>query len=155
MIQHSFDTTRDNYRIEVRCSREVLARHECLRELPAPGNQSQLANKIASVSPGEIALCSVVRAELIYGALRSKDPPRRMQEVRLFVSGFHSFPFDDVASESYGEIRSYLAALGMPIGPNDLLIAAIALANGLIVITENVAEFSRVPRLRWENWSCP
>jgi tRNA(fMet)-specific endonuclease VapC len=119
------------------------------------GNQSQLANKIASVSPGEIALCSIVRAELIYGAFRSKDPPARMHEVRMFLSGFHSFPFDDLASDSYGEIRSHLATLGTPIGPNDLLIAAIALVNGLIVVTENVAEFSRVPGLRWENWSSP
>lgn len=119
------------------------------------GNQSQLANKIASVSSGEIALCSIVRAELVYGAFRSKDPPARMHEVKMFLGGFHSFPFDDLASDSYGEIRSHLATLGTPIGPNDLLIAAIALVNGLIVVTENVAEFSRVPGLRWENRSSP
>ena len=61
-------------------------------------------------------------------------------------------PFDDRAADEYGRIRAHLAGLGMLIGPNDLLIASIALANGLILVTHNTAEFSRVPGLKLEDW---
>jgi hypothetical protein len=58
----------------------------------------------------------------------------------------------DAAAEEYGKARAHLAALGTPIGPNDLLIAAIALAHGLTVVTHNTAEFSRVRGLSIEDW---
>ena len=59
---------------------------------------------------------------------------------------------DDRAAEEYGKVRALLAALGTPIGPNDLLIAAIALANQMTLVTHNTAEFSRVPGLALEDW---
>jgi tRNA(fMet)-specific endonuclease VapC len=65
---------------------------------------------------------------------------------------FVSLPFDDHAGEEAGRVRAYLAGLGTPIGPNDLLIAAIALANGLTLVTHNTSEFSRVPGLNIEDW---
>jgi tRNA(fMet)-specific endonuclease VapC len=61
-------------------------------------------------------------------------------------------PFDDRAGEEYAKVRADLAAKGTPIGPNDLLIAAIALANGLTLVTHNTTEFSRVLGLRLEDW---
>ena len=61
-------------------------------------------------------------------------------------------PFDDQSALIYGQIRAQLAASGTPIGPNDLLIASIALANNLIVVTHNTREFSRVGGLRLEDW---
>jgi len=61
-------------------------------------------------------------------------------------------PFEDAAAEKYAKARAHLAALGTPIGPNDLLIATIALAHGLIVVTHNTAEFGRVPGLSIEDW---
>lgn len=61
-------------------------------------------------------------------------------------------PFDDQSALIYGQIRTQLAASGTPIGPNDLLIASIALANNLIVVTHNTREFSRVGGLRLEDW---
>jgi tRNA(fMet)-specific endonuclease VapC len=65
---------------------------------------------------------------------------------------FISLAFDDVAAEEYGRIRAYLAGLGAPIGPNDLMIASIALGNGLTLVTHNTGEFSRVPGLNLEDW---
>ena len=61
-------------------------------------------------------------------------------------------PFDDQAVEYYGKIRATLAAIGQPIGPNDLLIAAIALANQVILVTHNTREFGRVEGLIIEDW---
>ena len=66
---------------------------------------------------------------------------------------FHSYTFDDAAAEVYGHIRADLAVQGTPIGPNDLLIAAIALANNLILVTHNTREFARVAGLALEDWT--
>ena len=71
---------------------------------------------------------------------------------RAFVERFVSLPFDDRAAEFYAETRAALEHRGTPIGANDLMIAAIALANGLVLVTHNVAEFSRVSKLRIEDW---
>ena len=92
-------------------------------------NTSTLAAKLAGVPPGGVVLCSVVVAELVYGAWRSAAPASTLEEVRAFCVGFTSLPFDDAAAEEYGRVRAYLASPGTPIGPNDPMIAAIALAN--------------------------
>jgi tRNA(fMet)-specific endonuclease VapC len=97
-------------------------------------------------------LCSVVVGELLFGALRSRDVARNLAQVRTFVSGLRSLPFDDRAADEYATIRANLAAKGTQIGPNDLLIAAIALANGLTLVTHNTAEFSRVVGLNLDDW---
>ena len=100
----------------------------------------------------EIAICSVVKAELFYGAMRSNNPTVTLARQQQFLSLFISLPFDDFAALIYGRIRSQLAALGTPIGPNDLQIAAIALANNLTLVTHNTREFSRVSGLILEDW---
>jgi len=118
------------------------------------GPSSNVTTKLAAAPPGSVFLCSVVLAELVYGAVRSG--PAREAANRALVAGlqrqFRSIPFDDRAAEEYGKIRAHLASLVTPIGPNDFLIAAIALANGLIVVTHNTSEFSRVPGLTLEDW---
>jgi tRNA(fMet)-specific endonuclease VapC len=105
----------------------------------------------------DILLCSVVLAELLYGAERS-GPAHRAANFAL-VAGLRgqyvSLPFDDSAAEQYGRIRAHLASQGMPIGPNDLMIAAIALANKVTLVTHNTLEFNRVPSLTLENWQIP
>ena len=68
---------------------------------------------------------------------------------------FVSVPFDDQSAETYGRIRADLAAKGTPIGPNDLLIAAIARTHSLTLVTHNTAEFSRVAGLTLEDWQTP
>lgn len=97
-------------------------------------------------------LCSVVVAEHLYGALRSNRVQRSLAHVRSFCSRFMSHPFDDSAASEYCEIRAHLASIGMPIGPNDLMIASIARANGFILVTHNTSEFQRVPGLQLEDW---
>jgi tRNA(fMet)-specific endonuclease VapC len=70
----------------------------------------------------------------------------------LFLNQFVSLPFDDIAAEIYGRERARLTLVGTPIGANDLLIACIALANGLTLVTHNTREFSRINGLRLEDW---
>ena len=103
-------------------------------------------------SPADIALCSVVKAELIYGAQRSQRREANLQTLRAFFAPLTSLPLDDNAAEHYGQIRADLLAQGQPIGPNDFLIAAIARAHDATLVTHNTAEFSRVPGLRLEDW---
>ncbi len=118
------------------------------------GPASKVTARLAAAPSGSIYLCSVVVAELMYGALRS-GPAHQAANLALIASLrqlFASLPFDDRAAEEYGQVRAHLAALGTPIGPNDLMIAAIALANRVTLVTHNTAEFSRVPGLALEDW---
>lgn len=108
--------------------------------------------RLESLSPEEIAVCSIVKAELFYGAMRSNNPNRTLTQQRNFLNLFISLPFDDIAAMTCGRIRAQLASLGIPIGPYDLQIAAIALANNLILVTHNTREFSRIEGLQFEDW---
>jgi len=116
------------------------------------GSNSPVAAKLAAANPGDVALCSVVVGELLFGALRSKDPAKSLSRVHAFASGFPSLPFDDSSADEYAKIRADLAAKGAPIGPNDLLIAAIALSHGLTLVTHNTAEFRLVVGLSLDDW---
>jgi tRNA(fMet)-specific endonuclease VapC len=111
-----------------------------------------VSRALAATPVEEVALCSVVKAELLYGAERSRERERNRAQIEAFVDGLKSLPFDDAAAEAYATVRSKLAEQGTPIGPNDLMIAAIALANELILVTHNVREFERVEGLWIEDW---
>ncbi|TVU55275.1 MAG: type II toxin-antitoxin system VapC family toxin [Arthrospira sp. PLM2.Bin9] len=113
---------------------------------------SGIQEHLERLSPRDVAVCSVVKAELFYGAMKSSNPSRTLALQEVFLSQFVSLPFDDAAASIYGRIRAQLAALGRPIGPYDLQIAAIALANHLILGTHNVREFARAEGLRLEDW---
>ena len=106
----------------------------------------------AQFSPADIALCSVVKAELLFGALRSEQKENNLQLLQKLFAPLHSFEFDDNAAEHYAQIRAELTAQGNLIGANDLMIAAIARANKTTLITHNVAEFERVQGLLIEDW---
>jgi tRNA(fMet)-specific endonuclease VapC len=116
------------------------------------GAASKVAARLKLAPPGSVVLCSVVVAELLYGAWRSSNPPTTCAQVLAFTSQFKSLPFDDPAAEAYGRLRAHLAVTGQLIGPYDLQIASIGLANGLIVVTHNTKEFTRVPGLVIEDW---
>ena len=103
-------------------------------------------------SPAEIALCSIVKAELLYGARHSQRVQDNLQLLAKFFAPLVSLPFDDRCAEEAGLIRADLAGQGNPIGPNDLLIAATARAHDAVLITHNSGEFSRVTGLRMEDW---
>jgi tRNA(fMet)-specific endonuclease VapC len=116
--------------------------------------QPKLIARIKQSNPSDLALCSIVLAELMFGVENSppKHRANNLHLVQQLRQQFVSYPFDDRAAEHYGNLRSHLAASGMLIGPNDLLIAAIALAQGLTLVTHNIVEFRRVPGLTWEDW---
>lgn len=102
--------------------------------------------------PSEIALCSVVKAELLYGARRSQQVEANLQLLKQFFSPLTSLSFDDRCAQEAGQIRADLAAQGKPIGPNDLLIAATARAHDAVLVTHNTGEFARVTGLRIKDW---
>jgi tRNA(fMet)-specific endonuclease VapC len=128
----------------------LLDTNTCIRYIN--GTSSRVAEKLDSLNPQDVAVCSVVKAELFFGAMRSQNPQRNLAGQRQFLALFTSLPFDDAAAEHYGRIRADLTAQGKLIGGNDLLIAAIALANDLILVTHNTWEFSRVNNLTIEDW---
>jgi tRNA(fMet)-specific endonuclease VapC len=103
-------------------------------------------------SPADIALCSVVKAELLYGARRSQRVEANLQLLKAFFAPLQSLPFDDDCAEHYGKIHADLLTQGKPIGPNDTLIAAVARAHNATLITHNIGEFSRVVGLQIEDW---
>jgi len=114
--------------------------------------QSLVKERFLSVDHTEIRLCSVVKAELFFGAMKSSRSADNLLLLDNFFANFDSLPFDDYAARKYGEVRAVLARLGTPIGPNDTMIAAIALVHDAIVITHNTREFSRVDGLNIEDW---
>lgn len=102
--------------------------------------------------PSDIALCSAVKAELLFGALNSGEKENNLQLLRKLFAPIQSFDFDDEAAEHYAQIRDELTAQGNLIGANDLMIAAIARANNATLITHNTNEFGRVSGLAIEDW---
>ena len=113
---------------------------------------SALNERLKQEEPEDIYLCTVVQMELYYGAYRSLRREQNMALLEPFFNQFTILLLDPEAARIAGKIRSDLAALGTPIGPYDLQIAAIALANDLTLVTHNVREFSRVVGLRIEDW---
>ena len=90
--------------------------------------------------------------ELVYGAERSSNPERNLTSLEGFVARMDVLPLDDSAAAHAGQVRAELAKQGMPIGPYDQLIAGHARSIGLVLVTNNEKEFSRVSGLRLENW---
>ena len=113
---------------------------------------SGIEEQFRAHSPNEIALCSVVKAELLFGARRSQRVESNLQRLKRFFHPFVSLAFDDCSAEEYGLIRADLAAQGKLIGPNDLMIAAIARAHDAVLVTHNTGEFGRITGLRIEDW---
>jgi len=116
------------------------------------GRAVGVRQRLESTPPGDMLVCSVVKAELFYGAMKSPDPARTLARQSEFLEPFESLPFDDDAAEAYGRVRAYLEKRGEIIGPNDLLIASIALAHGVTLVTHNTEEFKRIPELTLEDW---
>jgi tRNA(fMet)-specific endonuclease VapC len=130
--------------------RYLLDTNTCIRHL----NQRSISiiRKMSSLSPSEIAVWSIVKAELYTGSAKSLTPQQTLSKQQNFLNRFVSLPFDDNAAITYGAIRASLEKQGTPIGPLDMMIAAIALTNNLILVTHNIAEFSRIPNLNIEDW---
>ena len=114
--------------------------------------QSPVRSRLEKLKPSDVLLCSVVKAELLHGAEKYGDRERRLAVLTSLFSPYTSLPFDDKAATIYGRIRHQLETAGGIIGPNDLMIASIALAGNHTLVTHNTAEFGRVNGLRIEDW---
>jgi len=130
--------------------RYLLDTNVCIRYIT--GRSEKVKQHIYNTPCQEISVCSVVKSELYYGAMKSQKPEFNLHQQNLFLNQFNSFDFDDKAAKIFGEIRCQLEKQGMPIGAYDTQIAAIALANKLILVTHNTREFSRIPQLTIEDW---
>lgn len=111
----------------------------------------EVAKRIAEAGEETICTSIIVAAELRFGAAKSNSV-KLADRVDLILSALEILPLEQPADRCYGDIRQHLARKGTPIGPNDLLIAAHALALNLTVVTAIAREFSRVPGLKVENW---
>jgi tRNA(fMet)-specific endonuclease VapC len=115
-------------------------------------NHQEMANKLKNARPSDFVLPSLVYAELLFGAALSMRPDENRGKINLFVAPFRLIDFNRAAATIYADIREKLQKSGTLIGPNDLIIAATAMAHGATLVTSNVKEFKRVQALRVENW---
>jgi len=108
--------------------------------------------KFQSLSIGDICISSITFAELQYGICKSLQKEKNKIALINFVAPIEILPFSDKSAVQYGEIRHELENSGHVIGAYDLLIAAHALSENLILITNNIKEFQKIPKLRLQNW---
>ncbi|HDS1818256.1 TPA: tRNA(fMet)-specific endonuclease VapC [Pseudomonas putida] len=115
-------------------------------------NKPQRVREAFNRHHGQLAISTITLMELIYGAEKSDYPERNLSVVEGFAARLEVLDYDSHAAEQSGQLRAELARSGMPIGPYDQLIAGHARALGLILVTNNLREFQRVPGLRVEDW---
>jgi tRNA(fMet)-specific endonuclease VapC len=113
--------------------------------------QGKVAQRIRKVGEGEVCTSIIVAAELRYRAAK-KGSPRLSSQLEIVLGVLEVLPFETPAGAAYGLLRTRLEQAGTPIGANDLLIAAQALALGYTIVTDNEKEFARVDDLLRENW---
>jgi tRNA(fMet)-specific endonuclease VapC len=111
-----------------------------------------VAKRLLSTSPSEIALSTIVLFELEVGIAKSMSPRKRKAQLQEFTSLVNIVSFDRAAAELAAEIRAKLEKRGVLIGPYDILVAASALATNSTLVTHNTKEFERVESLRIEDW---
>ena len=113
-----------------------------------PKEVLEIFNRNAS----RMAISSITLSELIYEAEKSSNVDKNLEAIEEFVSHLDVLPYDAKASQHYGQIKAALEKRGEIIGENDIHIAAHAISQGLILVTNNLREFKRVPNLALENW---
>ena len=128
----------------------LLDTNACIRILNS--SSAPLVSRLRVENPSGIKLSAISKAELLFGARHSVRVAANLRLLERFFAPFVSLPFDDPCAEQYAALRADLAARGQLIGSNDMLIAATARAHGLILVTHNTREFSRVIGLKIEDW---
>ena len=113
----------------------------------------KLLVRIQKTPLNEIAVSSITIAEMEYGIAKSTKPTESRIALMKFLLPFEIIGFTEEAAAYYGSIRCDLQKKGAPVGNMDMLIASIALAHGLTLVTNNVKEFSRIDKLKVENWT--
>jgi tRNA(fMet)-specific endonuclease VapC len=114
--------------------------------------RAEARTRLAGLPVQALLLSPVVLCELEFGIAKSQRPEANRAALTLLLANLPVADFNAEVAVHYGCIRATLEAAGQPIGPNDLLIAAHALALGTVLVTDNIGEFSRVPGLKIENW---
>ena len=117
------------------------------------GFDKSLGVRIERTASDQVVTCSIVRAELLHGAEKYGNRDARVQLIDQTIEPYKSFAFDDAAAAKYAGVRHSLEVIGKSIGPYDLQIAAICLANDLVLVTGNTREYTRVGGLTLEDWS--
>lgn len=105
-----------------------------------------------NANASRMAISSITLAELLHGAEKSSRVSENLAAIEDFCSRLQVMPYGPKAAQHYGVIRAALEKLGQPIGVNDMHIAAHARSEGLVLVTNNMGEFARVPALEAENW---
>ncbi len=116
-------------------------------------NRPKVVKETFQAHYGQMCISTVTLMELIYGAEKSAAPERNLRDVEGFAARLDVLDYDGEAAAHSGQLRAELTKLGRPIGPYDQMIAGHARSRGLILVTNNVREFERVPGLRLENWT--
>jgi tRNA(fMet)-specific endonuclease VapC len=109
-------------------------------------------NRLLSVPPSEIVLPAIVLFELEFGIAKSASPRKRIRQLNDFTALVNVIPFGPAEAKAAAQIQAKLEKKGIPIGPYDVLIAACAKANNLILVTHNLKEFKRIQGLQVEDW---
>jgi tRNA(fMet)-specific endonuclease VapC len=105
-----------------------------------------------NANASRMAISSITLAELLHGAEKSSRVSGNLAAIEDFCSRLAVLPYGPKAAQHYGAIRAALEKIGQPIGVNDMHIAAHARSEGLVLVTNNMGEFARVPALEAENW---
>ena len=113
---------------------------------------ADLIKKLTSHRPGDVGVSVITVAELVHGAQKSAQPEQNMMALDQFLLPLDVADFDQSAAAAYGQIRAYLEKKGMLIGSMDMLIAAHALSLDVVLVTNNIQAFKRVPNLKVEDW---
>lgn len=115
-------------------------------------NRPEHVRKLFYQHEGQICISAISLGELVFGAEHSQQVERNLIDIETMVARMELLPFGAGATYHFGQIRAALYKIGQPIGPYDMMIAGHARTSGLILVTNNVKEFARVPGLILENW---
>ena len=114
---------------------------------------AHVVEKFKQFHPGDIAVSTITVFELQYGVAKSVQRQDNQQRLNDFLAPFEILDYDEMAARTCGDLRFILEKRGQPIGPFDLMIAAHALSQQLVLVTNNEKEFAHVENLRIENWT--
>jgi tRNA(fMet)-specific endonuclease VapC len=112
----------------------------------------KLIQRLTRCEPGDVGVSSITIAELVFGAHKSNQVEQNLSALEQFLLPIEVVDFDQQASAAYGVIRAHLEREGKVIGAMDMLIGTHALSLGAILVTNNVDEFQRIPKLKIEDW---
>lgn len=116
------------------------------------GKHQSVRENLLSTPPNEIKIPVIVHSELWYGVYKSRRVKENTRKLQEFLLPFEIISYHSAMSQTYAETRTACESIGAVVGPNDLLIATIVLANNGTLATRNTKEFSRVPGLKLTEW---